>query len=263
MESAIYVGKVRHRRYKDRGHTFQYKLFMMYLDLDELPQLFDRVSFWSTKSRWAPARFCRDDYLGTKQQPLDEAVRDVVEAELGFRPLGAVRMLTHLRYFGYCMNPVTFYFCFAEDGETLQAIAADINNTPWNERRCYVFPAAPGQRKFSFTFQKDFHVSPFLPMETTYAWTFTQPGKGIVIHMENHREGNKDFDATLTMHREPITAKRLNGLLLRFPLMTLKVVAGIYWQALRLYLKRVTFYPHPIKHETSTREEVPIESIRS
>lgn len=263
MESAIYRGRIRHRRYKDRPHDFQYRLFMMYLDLDELPTVFDGIPFWSTKSRWAPAHFRRSDYLQPSDLPLAEAVRKHVAAEIGFRPAGPVRMLTHMRYFGFVMNPVTFYFCFAQDGQTLQAIAADITNTPWDERRCYVQATQPGQDKYTFTFQKDFHVSPFLPMETTYRWTFTRPNQALVIHMENHREDSLDFDATLTLRREPIQAWRLNGLLLRYPLMTVKVVAGIYWQALRLYLKRVTFYDHPKTHDPTAPEEVPVESNRS
>jgi DUF1365 family protein len=262
MQSAIYRGKVRHRRKKDKVHEFQYQLFMMYLDLDELSDVFKGVPFWSSRSRWAPAHFRREDYLQPSDVPLGEAVRNRVEDELGFRPTGPIRMLTHLRYFGYVMNPVTFYFCFADDGQTLQAIASDINNTPWDERRCYVHATDPDQHKYRFDFQKDFHVSPFLPMNTHYQWTFTKPAESLVIHMENHREGSLDFDATLTLRREPITAWSLNVKLMRYPLMTAKVLAGIYWQALKLYLKGVTFYPHP-KTDEKSPQEVPVESIRS
>ena len=237
MNSALYVGEVRHRRFADVEHAFAYRLYMTYLDLDELDEVFAGRWFWSTK-RMAPVRYKREDFLGPAERPLIEAVRDRVEAKLGIRPR-SVRLLTCLRHFGHSFNPVSFYYCF--DGEELVAIVAEITNTPWNERHAYVLDAR-GQRRFEF--EKDFHVSPFFGMDHTYRWLFTEPGESLTVHMENDTD-RKAFDATLTLRRRAITGRSLAAALANFPLMGLKVVAGIYWQALRLWWKKAPFFAHP------------------
>ena len=102
------------------GHEFVYRLFMMYLDLDELDSVFRHRWFWSVK-RPALARFRRENHLGDATVPLDTAVRDLVLAETGSRPQGPVRLLTNLSYFGYCFNPVSFYYCFDSADEWLRS----------------------------------------------------------------------------------------------------------------------------------------------
>jgi uncharacterized protein len=233
MHSAIYRGWLRHRRFAPRRHAFRYALFMVYLDLAELDQAFRGRWLWR-----AFARFRREDHLGDPAVPLERAVRDLVERETGKRPQGRIRLLTHLRYFGYGFNPVSFYYCF--NGDNVETVVAEVSNTPWGERHCYVLS---GKWDLCFRTAKEMHVSPFMPMDLSYEWRFTAPGERLGVGMALERGGEKVFDATLALSREPIS----NGVLLRFPFMTLRVIASIHWQALKLWLKRVPVYTHPAK----------------
>ena len=170
MQSCLYLGSVRHRRFEPTDNRFAYRIFMTYLDLAEVPQLFDRYLFWSAR-RAAPAWFRRADFHGDAARPLDDAVRDLVASRTGARPTGPIRLLTHLRYFGYSFNPVSFYYCFDHSGTRVETIVAEITNTPWKERHAYVLPiesSVGSGAAWRFQFQKQFHVSPFMPMDIRY-----------------------------------------------------------------------------------------------
>lgn len=231
---------------------------MMYLDLGELPTLFEGSRLWANE-RAAVASFRRSDHFGDPATPLDESIRGLVEARTGRRPDGPVRLLTHLRYFGYVFNPVSFYFCFDAAGGRPAAIVAEINNTPWGERHCYVLDArhsAGGASRLRFGLTKEFHISPFMDMGLRYDWRFTPPGPRLSVHMENYDGPRKLFDATLVMRRREATRGALARALIRYPLMTARVVGAIYWQALRLRLKGAPFYAHP-KHRAMQTEARP------
>jgi uncharacterized protein len=245
MHSALYVGTVQHRRYAPKKNAFRYRLMYAYLDLDELDVAFNGRWLWSSH-RWAPIRFDRRDYLAPTDRPLKDVALATVEAGLGRRPAGPVRLLTHLRHFGYCFNPVSFYYVY--DGDRLDAIVAEITNTPWGERHRYVLDvtAAPKEGAVAqFRFAKDFHVSPFLPMNVDYDWRFSAPAEALHVHMTDRIDGAAVFDATLALRRQSITGTHLARALLSFPLMTIKVIVLIHWQALRLWIQRVPFYSHP------------------
>lgn len=255
MHSAIFEGQVRHRRLTPRPHRFRYRMFMLYLDLSELERVFRGRWLWSTRRR-ALARFRRDDHLGDPDVPLDTAVRRLVEEETGHRPRGPIRLLTNLSYFGYCFNPVSFYYCFDARDQFVETIVAEVNNTPWGERTCYVLDQGGSPRTgHRHRPQKRMHVSPFMPMDVAYDWRFNQPGERLAVHMENARDGQKCFDATLRLERTEITGSALARVLIQYPLMTLKVIVAIHWEALRLWLKKTPVYDHPAKTDSGRLEE--------
>ena len=242
MHSALYIGRLRHRRHSPRPHAFSYAVYMVLLDLAELDTVFKGRWLWSTQRRTL-AWLKRADYLGDPATSLDEAVRRRVTQALGRRPDGPIRMLTQLRNFGHCFNPVTFYYCFDAAGSQVETIVAEITNTPWGERHAYVLPADGGPLRFRI--EKDFHVSPFMPMDVAYQWSFNTPARHLAVHMENWHQGNLAFDATLRLERREINGASLATVLFRYPFSTLRVAAAIYWQALRLWLKGVPFHAHP------------------
>jgi DUF1365 family protein len=259
LASGLYFGQVRHRRHAPKPHAFTWPLFMAYLDLDELERVFAHRWLWSVGRRNL-VQFRRSDFLGDARVPLDQAVRDCVEAETGHRPAGPVRMLTHLRMFGHNFNPVTFYYCFAADGRTLDTLVAQITNTPWKQRHAYVLPVADAVRDsdvFRWQFDKQFHVSPFMAMEHDYGWRFQLPSETLRVHMEVLCRADaagdiapRRFDATLSLRRRPMRAGAMAWALLRYPLMTVQVVAAIHWHALRLWLRGNPVHDHPDKRAT-------------
>ena len=253
-QSAIYLGKVMHVRHQPTPHGFGYPLFMLYLDLAELETVFAGRWLWSVNRRNVAA-FHRRDFLGDATLPLDEAVRRRYAEVTGVRPNGAIRLLTHLRYFGLSFNPVSFYYCFENDraGERLVGVVAEITNTPWKERHSYVLPlqsadgdsltANPAQ--FVWEFQKTFHVSPFMPMDCIYKWRLSPPASHLHVAMQINQGNVRSFDATLRLRRKALTGSELARCLIRFPWMSLRVLLAIHWQALRLWLKGTPVFDHP------------------
>jgi uncharacterized protein len=216
-ESALYEGWVRHRRHAPVAHEFRRRLFMSYLDLDELPEVLDRVPLWSAR-RPAPAWFRRSDYLDVEHN-------------------GPVRVLTHVRTFGHLFNPVSLYYCFDRAGERIERVLAEVTSTPWGERHTYTLDG------LDTTLPKSLHVSPFLGMDADYRIRLTPPGDRLRVHMESRRDGAVDFDATLALERRELSAWPL----MRYPFMTARVVGGIYLEAARLRLKGAPYHPHPAR----------------
>ncbi len=243
MKSAVYTGWVQHRRLGDKQHSFRYRVFMPYLDLDEMPGLLAKTWGWSAK-RAALARFKREDFLGSPDVPLKQAVFDEVYKQTGERISGRVCLLANLRYFGFLINPISCYYCFDESGE-LKYLVAQVTNTPWNESHAYVLKAQGRPGWLETEFDKAMHVSPFMPMDMRYRWRSNTPGEKLVLHLANLQAGEKTFDATLHLDHQPATPKNLAMHIFAYPFMTTKVALAIYWQALRLWLKGVRFIQHP------------------
>jgi len=232
---------------------FQYRLFFMFLDLAELPNLFDVHPLWSYE-RLNIACFRRRDHFGNPAIVLDQAVRDLVEDRLGSRPKGPIRLLTHLRYLGHCFNPASFYYCYDSADSWVETIVVEIHNTPWGERHCYVLGPEQDEHPIKnwrrYQLAKSFHVSPFIDLDIHYDWRFREPDDTLKVHMIDYQEGEKLFDASLALHRREITRRSLTRMLVRYPMVTGKVIAMIYWQALRLILKRTPFFSHPKKRKS-------------
>lgn len=252
MKSALYRGTIRHRRFKPVENRFRYRIFFVYLDLAELVPVSTIHPLWSTE-RFNLAYLRRRDHFGNPRVSLERALRDHVTAQTGVRPRGPIRMLTHLRYLGHCFNPVTFYYLYDPGDTHLETIVAEITNTPWGERHLYVLDSAhnihPHHRWRRFCFPKAFHISPYMPMQIDYDWRFSVPGARLNAHLINYQGGQPVFDATLDLTRRPLSRSNLTRMLLLYPAMTVKVVAMIYWQALKLKAKQTPFYAHPEKQE--------------
>jgi DUF1365 family protein len=240
--SALYEGTVMHQRTGAHGSGFVRKIAMPLLDLDEVDDLTDLAPLWRAE-RPAPITYRRRDFMGDPDTPLRATVLDLVERRAGFRPDGPVRLLAHHRSWGWCFNPIALYYCF-DAAETLQAVVADVTNTPWGESHAYVLDVRGGLRDVK-TESKQLHVSPFLPMDLTYDFRLTAPGKRCGLGITVTSGGAIVFRAGLSLRRRPLTRRAIAGLLVRHPLMTHRVSAGIYAHAARLWLRRTPYVPHP------------------
>ncbi|MEQ1946973.1 MAG: DUF1365 domain-containing protein [Bryobacteraceae bacterium] len=259
-ESGLYTGTLRHRRFTPRAHEFRYKLFMAFLDIDKIPELMDATP-WTGYNRFRWASFHEKDHLGDVGYTLRERVsRDALRQGITL-PDGPIFLLTHLRYLGYCFNPISFFYCYTRSGE-LDTILAEVNSTFGESRNYWLSPRNQEASENSLRYRcaKTMHVSPFMDMNLDYEFVLTKPGDKLVAHMntvENSsalRSSQPLLDATLTLDREPWNAYTVGPALARHPWMTAKVIGAIHWEALRLYLKRVPVFTHPDRIRPTVQE---------
>jgi DUF1365 family protein len=238
-ESAIYEGRVAHRRVYPKVHSFDYQIYLFWLKLSELDVLSEQVKgFSASATKRAIVNFKREDYLGDASMPLEQAVLQRI-SELNGEPLeGEVFFLGQVRTFGLYFSPVNFYYLRDASGKFTHMLA-EVSNTPWNQRHHYLVDLNEQN-----DCDKAFHVSPFNPIDMTYHWRVAQPNEHLRLLLSCSKE-TKHFEAALDMKKIPLTSKSLRNSLLAIPSMTIKTIAGIYWQALKLFVKRVPIYTHP------------------
>lgn len=242
VAGAIYEGTIRHRRFAPRPHFFCHRLALLYVDLDHIDELLGgRLS----SPRPGLIRYRRSDYLGDPSTPLADAVRTLVHERTGFQPSGPIWLLANLRTFGHCFNPVSFYFCYDRQ-HRLQAMAAEVTNTPWKQRHVYVLRHQGASSVVRGELPKQLHVSPFMAMQQRYSLRVASPGSTLSIHIESTDPGRVVFDATLSMRRAPLTRARLRRLCARYPAATLRVLALIYAHGAVLKLKGVPVHARPL-----------------
>lgn len=255
LESAIYKGFVRHRRFSPVAHQFDNKIFMLLLKVDEIPLVLK--SFWQLGiSKFSWVRFRRADYIGADNETITDAVKSKIAEKLNEQPSevdGEVYMLVNLRYLGFYFSPLNVYY-LKRNGQFTYMLA-EVSNTPWHEKHYYLIDLnniEPHSKKF--------HVSPFNPMTQNYHWRIIPPMHAqdkCLVHIEAHDQLTpigKVFDATLSLNRTPLNQTELTRVLLRTPAQTVNIALGIYWQALKLFLKRAPFYSHPTKNKTKAGE---------
>lgn len=246
ISSLIYTGKVKHHRLTPKPHTFSYPLFMFCFDINAIESTFQNIAHISIE-KFNLFSFRRKNYFTHSTTPLDQAVRLYIEEKKNIYPTGKIYLLTHLSCMGYCVNPISLYFIFKPNSEELDFLIVEVTNTPWHERRSYILSDPTQQRghTYRYHFKKEMHVSPFLVMDYEYQLNLKLNNNKIIVHIENHQQGQLHFGATLSLSSRPLNNLSAADIFLRFPFMTHKVTVAIYWQAFKLWLKGVPFQSHP------------------
>ena len=245
MHSCIYDGRVRHRRFQPIRRDFQYRIAYLYLDLAELDQVRKQLSLLGN-GRFSLTSIYRPDHLGGSHNRLDDAVRDLVAERTKVRPTGAIRMMTQWRTLGFYFSPINLFFCY-DDQESLQAVVAEVNNTPWREQHCYVLWSGnqSSHHELAYRHPKEFHVSPFMDMDLEYDWRIMAPHEQFSVHLKTLRDSKCLFDASMQVRRRELSNRSWLTTLVRYPVPAARVLTAIHYEALRIWLRKCPYYPHP------------------
>ena len=253
--SAFYEGVTWHERHVPFHRRFSAKMWLAYFDVDEIPQIDDELKLLSTR-RFRPLQFRRKDYFDHPEQHLGDAVRNYILDHTGEHIDGKVFLLSQLRTWGWCFNPLSLYYCFDAAGE-LRWIIAEVTNTPWKERTTYLLPVRDGG-VLDYEEDKQMHVSPLWPMSQRYRFNLTSPAEKISVRIENiATEGPNAGDvvhaAGLELKRVALNDRNLLSLLVRRAALTHRVTLGIHRHAALIKMRGATFYSHPKKKEISRK----------
>ena len=308
INTALYCGRVSHTRYQPVVHAFSYPLFFCLLDLSEVNMLFrtsigkkGRAKLWPLnllmtfrdedhlKNGEGLAKDSDNDHDNDLSSRVRRLVSDRTKGKCKISQEQKIFILTHLCYYGYCFNPVSFYYILKgdqfndtiDDNDSIEAIVAEVSNTPWNEMKCYVLhpdscdmkivqegrsrkvedKPSEDWKSINYIFEKKFHVSPFMEMDYIYDWTFWQMRKEKIVasttmiklnrdKQENTNDNGKSFNAFFDINRAPFNPFSLCYQLIKFPIYCFIIQIWIHYEALKLFVKGVEFIPHPEGSET-------------
>ncbi|HOP21348.1 MAG TPA: DUF1365 domain-containing protein [Gammaproteobacteria bacterium] len=247
MQTGYCKGTIMHQRIKPKVHRFKYNMSWALFDLDELQSVSDKNIFFSL-NRFNLISIKTKDYINSENKSLKTKACELIEERTGKKFGGKIILFTHPRYLGFEFNSVSFYFCY--EGNDLKYILSEINNTPWNEKHIYLHDLNKCDEKrtsdlHTFRFRKQFHISPFADMDIDYNWRFKITSETLFVAMDLYQNKNKIMNVVLDTVMIPVGNKGFSAWALSRPFQSLKMFSGIYWHALRLWLKKIPFYYHP------------------
>ena len=247
FRSSIYEGRVFHQRLRPRKHRLSYRVFSMLVDLDELPQLHHQLKFFS-HNRFNLFSFWDKDYGSGVGGALAKYARKTLSDSGWDLTDGTVKLLCYPRLFGYAFNPLSVYYCY-DSASTLKVIICEVNNT-FGERHSYLINVDHGGgQPVRHSCKKKLYVSPFMDMDATYHFHITSPADRLTVFIDQHDDKGSLLKASFSGHSKVLSDESLMSLLLRYPLMSVKVIGGIHWEALKLWRKGLEIFTRPAPPE--------------
>lgn len=240
--NSLYIGKVFHKRHMPFEHAFTYRVFTLLLDLDDVPNLSKRIKFFSF-NRFNLFSIHEKDHANRDGKPIRPWIEEAAKAKNIDLSNGKIYMLVFPRILGYVFNPITVYFCYGSD-QKLKAVLHQVKNT-FGEQHGYLLPVEAEQPLIKQECEKIFHVSPFIHMDCEYKFRFAEPEEKLDFAIHQFQPEGKILTATWEGQRKDLNDKHLLKTLVTHPLLTLKIIVGIHWEALKLWIKGAKYISKP------------------